>query len=225
MRDTAIAPTAKQPQETHAYSLAEIKTILSVLPEAAATIFAVAPFTGLRRGEIRGMRWQGYRDGEIHVTQSVWESHVTLPKTFQSQGAVPVISAVAKMLEAHRMRCGNPNTGPIFAAINGKPLSLNNVQGRVILPALRKARLESLWHGWLSARRGLGSNLYALGVPEKTIQVILRHANVTTTNSYYIKTAPADAVAAMHKLNIAVPELGNDWATEANPVNVASAVN
>ena len=69
--------------------------------------------------------------------------------------------------------------------------------------------METLWHGWHAARRGLGSNLYALGVPEKTIQVILRHANVATTSAYYIKTAPSDAVAAMQKLNIAVPELGN----------------
>ena len=225
VRDTAIAPCAKEPQQTHAYSLAEVRTILSVLPEPAASIFAVAAFTGLRRGEIRGMRWQDYRDGEIHVTQSIWEGHTTAPKTFQSKGAVPVISAVARMLEAHRMRCGNPESGPIFAARNGKSLSLNNVQGRVILPALKKAGLETHWHGWHAARRGLGSNLYALGVPEKTIQVILRHANVATTSAYYIKTAPADAVAAMQKLNTAVPELGNDWATEVNAVNVTPAVN
>jgi hypothetical protein len=25
------------------------------------------------------------------------------------------------------------------------------------------------WHGWNAARRGLGTNLYRLGVPEKTI--------------------------------------------------------
>ena len=225
VRDTAIAPNAKEPQQTHAYSLPEIRTILSVLPEPAATIFAVAAFTGLRRGEIRGMRWQDYREGEIHVTQSIWESHVTLPKTFQSKGAVPVIGAVARMLDAHRMRCGNPKSGPIFRARNGKPLSLNNVQGRVILPALKKADLGSLWHGWHAARRGLGSNLYALGIPEKTIQVILRHANVSTTTSYYIKTAPADAVAAMQKLNMAVPQLGNEWATEPAPVNLPTAVN
>jgi integrase len=74
VRDTAIAPSAKAPQQTHAYTLAEIRAILSVLPEPASTVFAVAAFTGLRRGEIRGMRWQDYRNGEIHVTQSVWEA-------------------------------------------------------------------------------------------------------------------------------------------------------
>ncbi|MGA2373019.1 MAG: tyrosine-type recombinase/integrase [Candidatus Korobacteraceae bacterium] len=48
------------------------------------------------------------------------------------------------------------------------------------------------WHGWHAARRGLGTNLYHLGVPEKTIQAILRHANVSTTATYYIKTAAAE---------------------------------
>ncbi|MGD1216656.1 MAG: tyrosine-type recombinase/integrase [Terriglobales bacterium] len=40
-----------------------------------------------------------------------------------------------------------------------------------------------------AARRGLGSNLYRLGVPDIVIQRILRHANVSTTATYYIKTA------------------------------------
>ena len=33
--------------------------------------------------------------------------------------------------------------------------------------------------------------LYVLGVPEKVIQDILRHANVSMTSTYYIKTVPA----------------------------------
>ena len=108
VRDTAVAPGAKKPQETYAYNLEEIRAILSVLPEPATTIFAVAAFTGLRRGEICGMRWEDYRDGEIHVTQSIWEGYVTHPKTFQSRGAVPVIKRLSQMLDAHRLRCGNP---------------------------------------------------------------------------------------------------------------------
>lgn len=88
---------------------------------------------------------------------------------------------------------------------------------RVILPALNrcefcgKAELEHRlpdqkeprhsykrdshipdWHGWHAARRGLGSNLYRLGVPDMVIQRILRHANVSTTSTYYIKTAAAE---------------------------------
>ena len=56
------------------------------------------------------------------------------------------------------------------------------------------------WHGWHAARRGLGSNLYRLGVPDMVIQRILRHANVSTTATYYIKTAGDDVRSAMAKL-------------------------
>lgn len=62
------------------------------------------------------------------------------------------------------------------------------------------------WRGWHAARRGLGTNLYALGVPEKVIQQILRHANVSTTATYYIKTVPAQVTDAMEKLEEILPE-------------------
>src|SRR5205823_2328096 len=62
-RDTAVNPGAPEPQETYAYSLDEIQTILSLLPEPAATAFAVAAFMGLRHGEIQGLLWEDYRGG------------------------------------------------------------------------------------------------------------------------------------------------------------------
>jgi len=54
-----------------------------------------------------------------------------------------------------------------------------------------------------SGTAGLGSNQYALGIPEATIQAILRHANVSTMSSYYTKTAPAEALAALAELESA----------------------
>jgi len=39
------------------------------------------------------------------------------------------------------------------------------------------------------------------GVTRGQIQAILRHANVSTTNTYYIKSAADDTRAAMAKLN------------------------
>jgi integrase len=56
------------------------------------------------------------------------------------------------------------------------------------------------WHGWHAARRGLGRNLYRLGVPEMVIQRILRHANVSTTATSYIKTAADDGRKGMTTL-------------------------
>jgi hypothetical protein len=58
-------------------------------------------------------------------------------------------------------------------------------------------------------------------VPEKTIQAILRHANVSTTNTYYIKSAADDTRAAMAKLESLV--IGNEPATEEAENNQTSA--
>lgn len=56
-----------------------------------------------------------------------------------------------------------------------------------------KGRVE----GWHAATHGLGSNLYELCLPDKTIPMILCYANGSTTMGYYIKSAPVNAVAAM----------------------------
>jgi integrase len=225
-RDTAINPKATEPQETYAYSLDEIKSILALLPEPAATAFAVAAFMGLRHGEIQGLLWENYRDGEMYVSRSIWNGRASDPKTRKGRAPVPVIRQLAQRLEMHRLRCGNPQSGPIFTNALGKPLALGSVVNRVILPALnrcevcRKAESDhhranheykrdtSLpeWHGWHAARRGLGSNLYRLGVPDIVIQRILRHANVSTTATYYIKTAADDVRNAMTMLENRIAE-------------------
>jgi len=226
VRDTAISPKAAEPQETYAYDLDEIQSVLLHLPETSATAFAVAAYAGLRRSKLQGLLWENYQDGYLRVTRAIWEGQVNEPKTRRSRGAVPVIKQLADRLDLYRMRRGNPQSGPMFANQSGNPINLNNLLHREILPALdrcehcRKDRAHHAdadhvfkrdasrpeWHGWHAARRGLGSNLYALGVPEKAIQDILRHANVSTTNTYYIKTAPQQVTDAMAKLEQALPD-------------------
>ena len=203
-----------------------MQSILSLLTEPAATAFAVAAFMGLRHGEIQGLLWENYRDGEIYVSRSVWNGRVSDPKTRKGRAPVPVIRQLAERLELHRLRSGNPQSGPIFANAAGKPRSLTSVVNRVILPVLNRCEVcrkdegahdatadhefkrdvrYPEWHGWHAARRGLGSNLYRLGVPEMVIQRILRHANVSTTATYYIKTAADDVRDAMSKLESNIP--------------------
>jgi integrase len=71
----------------------------------------------------------------------------------------------------------------------------------VIRPAFAAVGLQ--WHGWHAFRRGLATNLHRLGVPDKTIQAILRHANVAVTQGCYIKTVRSDATEAMQLLEAA----------------------
>jgi len=56
------------------------------------------------------------------------------------------------------------------------------------------------WHGWHACRRGLATNLKEMGcVDDVTIQAILRHQDVRTTQRFYIKTAAATVQNAMHQ--------------------------
>lgn len=60
---TSVNPHAREAEETYAYSLEEINSMLVIFPETASTAFAVAAFAGLRRGEIEGLEWPDYHDG------------------------------------------------------------------------------------------------------------------------------------------------------------------
>ena len=77
-------------------------------------------------------------------------------------------------------------------------MNLEAVARDVIRPALKGSVVE--WHGWHAFRRGLATNLHRLGISDKVIQQILRHANVTTTINIYVKTVSSDATAAMKML-------------------------
>jgi hypothetical protein len=68
-----------------------------------------------------------------------------------------------------------------------------------------------------AARRGLGTDRYGWGLPEKTIPATLRYANLSTTNPYYIKSAAEDRRAAMAKLEKLV--IGNAEATNLQSDN------
>jgi integrase len=217
VEDTAIPPAPKR-GITYAYSLEEVTAMLLALPEPARTIVAAAAFLGLRRGEIQGLRWEDFHDGAIYVQRSMWESHITEPKTRASKAPVPVISPLVAMLEQHRRGLGNPKVGVMFPSGNGEPLSLNNVLTRQIKAVLDcchcgKGKMEHsadhefrrdaslpVWRGWHGFRRGLATNLNRLGVQDKTIQAILRHSNLATTMNVYVQSVGADTVTAMRTL-------------------------
>jgi integrase len=191
-------PRARPAGDTYAYSLEEEFQMLAILPEPAATVVAVAAFTGTRKGEIRGFSWENYDGSEIRVEKSVWRSYVDEPKRPKSKGAIPVISQLKIRLDEHWERSGRPSKGFIFSNELGDPMNLEALAVDVVRPALEKNDLK--WHGWHAFRRGLATNLHRLRVSDKVIQQVLRHANVSTTMNIYVKTVSADAANAMKSL-------------------------
>jgi integrase len=234
-------PHAPEAEDTYAYGLDEIKAMLAVLPNTkevpAWTVVLTAAFTGLRKSEMRGLAWEDFDRRELRVKRSVWGTQklaeklnpgsslwggiANAPKTKRSSAPVPVVKQLSDALEAHRLRMGQLAVGPIFQGGTGKPLNLDNLVRRVIMPALSRCavckkqedehkpeghifqRDNSLprWHGWHAFRRGLATNLHTLGVADKDIQAILRHSNIGLTMNVYVKSVNESQVNALDSLS------------------------
>ena len=218
VRDVSI-PKGRESEDTYAYSLEEIFRMLDVLPDPAATVIAAAAFTGLRKGEVRGMRWENLHDDEMKVTHSIWNRHIGDPKTKASKAPIPVIAPLLKFLERHRANKGNPENGWVFSSSIGSPLHLDNLVRREIRPLLERAKVE--WHGWHAFRRGLATNLQRLGVPIKIAQRLLRSADFATVANYYVKVVDDDAKEAMQRFEA----LCNERAMRAFEVTKVVVVN
>lgn len=209
MQDVST-PRAPEAQDTYAYSLDEVKKMLLVLEEPARTVVLTAALTGLRKGEIRGLRWEDFSGTELNISRSVWNGKVTEPKTARSKAPIPVVEQLRDALEAHRQRTGKLAAGAIFHAGNEQPLNLDNLVRRVIVPALKGTGV--IWHGWHAFRRGLATTLHQLGVDDKTIQAILRHSNVGITMNIYVKSVVESQRDAMDTLGAELT--CNDLATD-----------
>jgi integrase len=197
-RDAAI-PRGLPAGPKVSYTLEEIQKMIAALPEPARTLVIVAGLTGLRKSEIKGLRWEDFQGDELHIERSVWGGIVEETKTLASKAPVPVLPIVRKALEQHRKR--TPDRLYIFAGSTGKPLRIENLLRRDIRPALDKKGIK--WKGWHAFRRGLGTNLNELGAAPKTIQAILRHSELSTTMNIYVQPVAKQSHAAMKKLETA----------------------
>lgn len=79
-----------------------------------------------------------------------------------------------------------------------RPVNLNSLLKWQVKPGFSEEKIDRC--GCHAFRRGLATNLHRLGVPDKTIQAILRHSNLSTTMNSYVKSVPKDASVAMRKL-------------------------
>jgi hypothetical protein len=75
-------------------------------------------------------------NSSLHKASSMGRSNP--PKTEASGAPAPVLPILTAALAQHRMRNGNPKSGPIFSSRCGTPASLDNILRRQILPVLSR---------------------------------------------------------------------------------------
>jgi integrase len=200
-----IPSKAREPGETYAYNLTQILQILDILSLLPKSAVAMASFAGLREGELRGVQWPDYTGAALSVNRSIWKAIVNQPKTRASRDAVPVISALAVILDDYRRFMGNPRDGVIFHSGDGEPMDMDKLAQRVIRPAIEPHGVP--WYGWHGFRRGIASNLYALGANDKVVQRILRHSKPHVTKERYIKAFDPAVIEAMQKMQATLDAL------------------
>jgi integrase len=182
----------------YAYTLKEVLNMISALPQPASTVVAVAGFTGLRLGEIRGLQWRDYDGENLNICRSVWRTHILAPKTESSEAKVPVIPSLRAILNEHRTQVPNSPESFIFAGERkGSPLNLANLVRRGMTTIVEKG----LWHGWHGFRRGLATRLHESEVQLEVIQEILRHSDPKVTQDSYIVVKSDKTKKAMRKVD------------------------
>jgi integrase len=155
-------------------------------------LYIVAIATGLRQGEILGLRWQDLEAGSLRVVNQMYQRKLVPPKTAKSRRQVGIGPSVLAALNAHRLRqeqqrrfmvregWGNDD-GLIFTNGMGGPIHGPHVT-REFQRHLARAGLPRLpFH---SLRHLTSSMLLSLGVDEKVRQQILGHSNAAMNRQY-----------------------------------------
>lgn len=168
--------------------------------------FILLMTTGLRRGELLGLRWRNVNLPKKYL--EIEETFVPVkggavyqqPKTEKSKGRVPLIAPAIEGLKLHRERMmfeGNySKDGPVFCTKTGKPINprdFNRAFERIRARAgiSKEVTVHSLRHTF-------ATRLIERGVSMKEVQELLRHEEMSTTADIYshvsedLKRAAAD---------------------------------
>jgi integrase len=183
-----------KPRRAERFSLTieETQKILVSAEEPHRTFYWLAVETGLRAGELCGLR-VGDLDLErclLRVEQSSWRGKVQQPKTENAIRSFAISPEMASHLRDFLARW-RPNSGRLlFATRNGTPWDANLLVKRKLQPLLEKLEIRRC--GLHAFRHTNGTLMDRLGVPLKVRQQRLGHSDPRLTLGVYTHVASED---------------------------------
>jgi integrase len=158
------------------------------LSEPYRTMVLLAVLSGMRCGEIFGLRWR-YVDfeDEVVVAETVYQGHSSQPKTRASNRKVFVGALVMQALASLKPRDSAPDDF-VFPSDNGTPLSPNNVRNRVLIAACKRAGIPTV--GWHRFRYAYSTWANPSGESIKALQNQLGHVDSKITLGVYVQPIP-----------------------------------
>lgn len=201
-----------EPAEVIPWSAAEALAFLAAAKsDQLYPAFVFLLLYGMRRGEVLGLRWSDFDGDTIHVRQQVQRIKgelLTGPvKTRAGKRDLPLLGLADEALMIRRgtqfLDCEKfgdawTDTGLVFTTRTGLPVeprNLNRSFERICDDnGIRRVKVHALRHT-------AASLLKVLGVPLKDAQVILGHANASTTQQIYTHVDQAAMREAITRLN------------------------
>jgi len=177
----------------------QVRALLSELVEPYRTMVLLAVLSGLRRGELLGLRWKSvdFVDGSIPVVESNYHGRSSQPKTRASRRKVFVDAVVLDALA----RLRPTNTQPddlVFHSERGTVLNPDNIRNRILVPACRRAGIPLVsWHNF---RYTYSTWADPTGESIKALQAQLGHTDSRLTLGVYTQPMPASQRAISSKV-------------------------
>ena len=169
----------------------EIRRVLERVPDQYRAVFTCAALTGLRVGELLGLRWSNvdFEAGTLTVSHSLWRGRLQSPKTEASAATIRMSSALAETLETYQQQSDWQDPEDfVFCRSDGGPLDPDFLRKEVLYPALDAAGIVrgERSHGFHLFRHSAGSIIHAATGDLKLAQEQLRHTQISTTSDIYV---------------------------------------
>ncbi len=194
-------PEKRPVREKHILQPDEIPCLLARLKEPVRTMVLLGILTGMRVGEILGLRRKdvSFASAQIRVEQAYYRGLFGSPKTKGSRRTLPLpevlVSPLARICE-HATQAGEDDL--VFQTRNGTPFSDTNLLHRHLKPAGRKLGMP--WLSWHTLRRTHATLLQVAGASLRDAQAQLGHSKMSTTLEVYTLPIPANLRDAVENL-------------------------
>jgi integrase len=199
-------PPRVEHREAEAWEAAQVRTFLeSVRGHRHEALFSVAVVTGLRQGELLGLRWSDVdlSAGTLTVRQSLQRVDGKMTavetKTARSRRTVPLPELALSVLRALRTgQDGGIGSLYVFTTPSGGPLYGTAVY-REFVAAAKAAGLPRIrFH---SLRHTAASLLLAQGTHPRVVMEMLGHSTIALTMNTYSHVIPALERNAADRMN------------------------